>query len=151
MFKRLLFGIEVGGLLALLAIPAVAGMLWLVKAFAWPSVLVATTPASLSAVILAATVMIVPDLSTGFKIRMPMNLAFPLMFAVVNLVVVRGMWFAPGVVRSPHEVLNPIQLWLDPKMILATFVVQVVALTIACRPWASEPSQAESDPAGDGS
>lgn len=98
-----------------------------------PAVLVATTPASFSAFLIAIAVFLFRDLAGDLRMRVPMNLAFPLIFAIVNLVVARGIWFAPSVVRSPHEVLNPVQIWFDPRTILLTFVVQVIALTFACR------------------
>lgn len=134
MGKRLIFGIEVGGRLALLSLPAVALMLYLDKAFEVSRLLVATTPATLSAFLIALTVAIMPDLAGDNRIRTPMNFAFPIIFAIVNLVVARALWFSPSVVEAPQLVLNPILIWLDPKMILLAFAFQVIALTISCRP-----------------
>jgi hypothetical protein len=146
MGRRLLFGIEVGGLLALLAIPCLLGMLYLLKSLSFTSMLVATTPASVSAFIVAVAMLLFKDLAGELRVEFPMNLAFPLIFGIVNLTVARAIWFSPSVVRAPHEILNPIQLWFDPRMIVLTFAVQVVALTVASRPWdradSNEPTQA---------
>jgi len=143
MWKRLLFGIEAGGLLALAAAPGVLLHLWNQRALEVSQAIVALTPATLSAFAFAGLITLFPNLAGGCRMRWPMNIAFPIAFAGLNLVVARSIWFAPGVVEAPHSVLDPIKVWVEPKVILMAFAVQVVVLSLAARAAINEPSQAE--------
>lgn len=141
MGKRLLFGIEIGGIMALLAIPCIVANLYWMKAFTPAVALVASTPASLSALLIAVAITLFKDLAGDLRLEAPMNLAFPIMFGIVNLTVARAMSFTPSVALSPNEVLNPVQIWFDAKMVILAFAVQVIVLTLACKPWVKPADQ----------
>lgn len=132
MGKRLVFGLEAGAFLALLALPAAVILLVLANGFDGRTLLILGTPPSIAALGFMVAMVLVPDLAGDFKFRSPMNLTYPVLFAVVNLTVARGFWFSTSVVLSPNQVLDPIQLWFDPRLILLTLVIQVIGMTIAC-------------------
>ncbi len=132
MGKRVLFGIEAGGLLALLSFPAAALLLVFAGGFDPAMLLILATPPCLAAFGFMLAVLFVPDMAGDLKFRMPMNITYPIAFAVINLTVTRAFWFSPSVVLSPHAALEAMQLWFDPRLILLTLVIQVIGLSVAC-------------------
>lgn len=98
---------------------------------ALPAFVIGCFPVAAAAVVFAIVTLLVPGLVAGNKLRFPLNLTLPVVYVGLILVMSEVM----ATLRTPVALLGEEpridQFWSMPLVLVLTFVVQVVALTVS--------------------
>jgi hypothetical protein len=131
MTRRILFAAAVCGMLyvAAVAVALAVGTGHVADRARTAALIVEFGAPAVAAVALLLLTVSFPDLLEPYRFAFPINLTAPAVFCAITYAVVSLVSVPRSSIEAPPEVLQPALVWLDWRMTIGTFALQVVLLS----------------------